>query len=623
MPPLFKMSLKLSSEKILIIILSFIFLFLMHLFLPNIGGVIARQNEQIIWLFSGAIIFIGALRVLFRKTLIESPLQIYILLFISLWLFSLLFNPIKNIDNFFINSIFLLSSLLLWMAFLQFELTEKQKLLILFFIFISSIIESLIGIIQFFGLYKYIPVTPSPEVGMVGGVFQQKNTFASYIATGIIISLFFIQEDLLIGFSKIKKILFFPGIFLLSLSLIIAESRTGLLGVTFGLILMFIIRRKNLLEIKKKALIWLMVFLTGISSGFFLLSIRDQLGIEKLMAKKLRWFSDPEQVSYKERILMQRASLEMFKEKPFTGHGFSNFGSLYMYYQAKIKNSNPSYRGTGLSYTHHPHNEISLIIAEAGLLGISGLFILFYGFFKFFTKTGFEHAGTYIALLSPFLIHSLFEYPLRLSVAHWFTFIILFYLATSNLVKKTELKISPKLTQILTTAGCALFILFSVFIVKTFIAYNQLVIWYIEYTEKKKADLINLEPASQNFYLKNWAKPMYMFTKAEEAVKDIEKNKDFLFEFLNWAQAEKKRLPIPQVFQYDAYVLLNLGMHFQKWDYFDEAMRTVEEGLFIYPENKELKELRIKIFREAFKLVLKNFEKKNNIKLSNHKNKIA
>jgi len=619
LPP-FKMSLKLSLEKILILILSFIFLFLMHLFLPNIGGVIARQNEQIIWLFSGTIIFIGALRVLFQKTLIESQLQIYILLFVSLWLLSILFNPLKNMDNFFINLSWLLGGLLLWITFFQFELTEKQKLTILFLIFISCVIESLIGIIQFFGLYKYISVTPSPEVGMVGGVFQQKNTFASYIATGLIISLFFIQTDLLKSFLKIKKVLFFLGVFLLSLSLIIAESRVGLLGVTFGLILMFIAKRKNFLEIKKKALIWLMVFLTGISSGFFLLSIRDQLGIEKLMAKKIKWFSDPEQVSYKERILMQKTAFEMFKEKPFAGHGFSNFGSLYVYYQAKVKNSNPdSYKGTGLLYTHHPHNEISLIIAESGILGILALLILIYGFLKFFIKIGSEHAGTYVSLLSPFLIHSLFEYPLRLSVAHWFTFIFLIYLATSNLVKKTDLKISSKLTSILTTVVCALFILFSVFVIKTFIAYNQLVIWYIEYTEGKKADLINLEPATKNFYLKNWAKPMYMFAKAEEAVKDIEKNKEFLFDFLKWSEAEKKRLPIPQVFQYDAFVLLNLGMYFQKWDYFDEAMKTVEEGLFIYPENKELKELRKTIFREAFKLVLKNFEKKNNIKLSNYK----
>lgn len=610
MPPLIKMiSSKLSAEKILLIILSAVFLFIMHIFLPNIGGVIAKQVEYLIWFFSGAIVFIASLKLLKDRTLKESSLKIYLLLFITAWIGSTVFNQIRNLDYFLISSAWLVGGFILWFALHQYEFTQRQKLFIFLLIFLSAVIESLIGVIQFFGLYRYIPVTPSPEAGMVGGVFQQKNLFASYIATGLAVSLYLISTVWLRSFSSLKKTLFFTGVFILSLSLIIAQSRTGLLGITVAIILLFLARGKNYKSIKKTLFVWLMVFIAGFSAGFFLLSIKDQLGIEKLAVKKIKWFSDPEQVSYRERILMYETSFEMFKEKPFTGQGFSNLSSLYVYYQAKVKKSNPDYyKGTGYQYTHHPHNEMALIVAESGILGILGVLCLLYGILRYAKKIGYQRAGLYTALLTPFLIHMMLEYPLHLSVAHWFAFVLVGAMATSHFLKKTEFKINKKLTIALAGAISCLFILFSVYIVKTFIAYNQLVIWYIEYTEGRNARVENLIPAKENLYLRNWAKPMYMFYSAENALKDIEQNKSFLLDFLNWSEVEKRRIPIPQVFLYDAYVLFSLGKHFGKFEYLNEAVKSAEEGLKLYPDNQELKNLRKTILVEAFRNIFKNLK---------------
>ncbi|WP_353683964.1 Wzy polymerase domain-containing protein [Thermodesulfovibrio sp. 3907-1M] len=613
MPPFLKIN-KLSAERILLFILSFVFLFIMHIFLPNIGGVIAKQVEYVIWFCSGAVVFIAGLKVIGSKTIKDSPLKIYILLFIALWIGSIVFNPIRNLDYFLISSAWLSGGFVLWFALIQYELTVRQKLFILFLIFLSALIESMIGIIQFFGLYRYIPVSPSPEAGMVGGVFQQKNLFASWIATGLIISLYLISTAWLRSFSKAKKILFFSGVFVLSLSLIIAESRTGLLGVAVAMTLIFISRWKNYRAIKKTVFVLIMIFIAGFSTGFLLLSIQDQLSIEKLALKKIKWFSDPEQISYRERILMYETSFEMFREKPITGQGFSNFGSLYMYYQAKVKKLHPQYyKGTGNQYTHHPHNELSLIVAESGGMGIAGLLILLYGVLRFCKKIGLTRAVAYTGLLTPFSIHMMLEYPLHLSVAHWFAFLLIGAIATSHFLKKTELRIKKILQVISVATVSVLFLLFSVFIVKIFIAYNQLVIWYIDYSEGKQAYIENLIPAKENIYLRNWAMPMYMFYSAENALKDIDKNKEFLLDFLEWAEAEKKRIPIPQVFQYDAFVLFNLGKHFDRFEYLSEAAKSTEEGLKLYPDNQELKNLRRVILVEAFKRILNNF-KKNNLK---------
>ncbi|MEN2994363.1 MAG: Wzy polymerase domain-containing protein, partial [Thermodesulfovibrio sp.] len=282
----------------------------------------------------------------------------------------------------------------------------------------------------------------------------------------------------------------------------------------------------------------------------------------------------------------------------------------YMYYQAKVKKSNPDYyKGSGNQYTHHPHNEFFLIVAESGILGILGILCVFYGFLRFAKKIGFQRTCVYTALLTPFFIHMMLEYPMHLSVSHWFCFILLFSFASSHFVEKTKFELPKRLKTILIALFSFLFVLFVIFVSKTFIAYNQLVIWYIEYSEGKEAKIENLIPAKENLYLRNWAKPMYMFYGVEIALKDIEKNQDFLRYFMDWAEAEKKRIPIPQVFQYDAYVLLSLGRHFKQFEYLNEAVKSAEEAVTLYPENKELRDLLKTILVEAFREIFKDIKR--------------
>ena len=71
----------LSSNRYLLIILSVILLFLMHVFMPNIGGLVAHPREYFIWLGIGAVIFLGILNVIEKKSLIEFPFKIYIFFF--------------------------------------------------------------------------------------------------------------------------------------------------------------------------------------------------------------------------------------------------------------------------------------------------------------------------------------------------------------------------------------------------------------------------------------------------------------------------------------------------------------------------------------------------------------
>lgn len=591
------------TDRVLLILCASLLLLIVHIFLPNIGSVLAKQNDFLIWFISGLIVFIASLKVLWRGSLTESPLMLSIIIFVTGWMGGSLFNEIYNLDFFSLQCIWLIGGVILWISLLQFELDDRQERILLSLIFVSAVIESLIGLIQFSGLYRYIPVTPSPAPGVVGGAFQQKNLFASWIATGTVISLYLITTPFFDNLVRKKKFLFCTGVFLLALNLAIAQSRTGIAGTIPGIVLVMLARKGEFIHLKKRLFIWLLILTFGLFCGFSLLYFQDRIGVERFTVKKITWFTDPDQTSYRERILMLKTSMDMFLEKPLTGQGFGNFPSLYAYYQAKNKKDKPSWRNLGGSFTHHPHNELALIVAESGILGLLGIAALLAGLMRFASKTGYLHAFKYLAFLTPFLFHMLVEYPLHNSVTHWFTFVLLFALATRHVVKETRVAISTRTKIALTTFFSCFFLLFSIYLTNTFVAYNRFVIWFTEYSEGKEARVENIEQATNNFYLRLLAKPMSMFAKAERAVRDIDQNTEFLNDFLNWSQREKRRLPLPQVFEYEAFVFLNLGIHYKKLSYFSEALKSVNEGLELYGNNEFLKKLKKIIFVEAVKTI--------------------
>ncbi|PIP13645.1 MAG: hypothetical protein COX49_01600, partial [bacterium (Candidatus Stahlbacteria) CG23_combo_of_CG06-09_8_20_14_all_40_9] len=392
-------------------------------------------------------------------------------------------------DMFIINALLLVAAVHLWLGLHQFKLNEQQKETILLIIFASAVIESIIGIMQFFGLYKYIPITPAPEVGMVGGAFQQKNLFASWMAIGLIISLYFITTDRFKNYHKKTKILFLLCVALLSLSLIIAGSRTGLLGTALAMAVILTSRVRHYLKkgahggsrVSPMLLAWLMVFFIGMAGGYFLLSVKDRLGIEKLAVKQIEWFSDIKQPSYVHRILMCKTSFEMLKERPIFGQGFSNFGSLYMYHQAKVIRSEPEYKKLIGDYISHPHNEIFRIMAESGIAGILAILIAVAGFIRMLYKLGLQRAGLYTAILMPLLVHMMFEYPLELSTSHYLVFLIFLYMATSHFVEEKRLNLRKSAGVLTIFISLIMYICVSGYTMKTFYDYMNMVIYSTEY----------------------------------------------------------------------------------------------------------------------------------------------
>lgn len=593
------MPLKLSRNRYLLLILAVIYLFLMHLYIPNLGGAVALPVEYLLTIAIAVIIFMGTARALKNKSLRAAPAMPYFLVFVALLLLSSLFSPIKNMGIFLIDMMRLMAGGLLWLAFLQFKLETRERLTILLFIFASAVIEAILGLMQFFELYKYIPVT-LPYNQMVGA-FQQRNLLASWTATGLVISLYLITTKRFKG-NRAKKAFLYAGAALLTLVIIAGGSRTGLIGAAAAIAALLGLRWRHYRLAWKRLVIWLLMLCIGTALGLVLLGgFKERPSIETVVSQQTKLFFDTGQGSYTRRILMYKTSLAMFKEKPLFGQGFSNFKSLYMYKQAEVMKAEPEYMELISDYTSHPHNEVLLIIAENGLVGLIALMVLFSGAARTAFRYGRERAGLYGAFLLPVSLHMLTEFPLHLSVSFYLLFILLVSIATCHFSKDIRLDPPLYISRAVIAVAAALTLLFSGYTLATFTAYNLLVAWNKE-RQKYGAGLeAELMPAARNLYLRNWAGPFYELEKAKNAFneiannRDLEKNLSLLRKSVEWSSGQKQRLPFLDVFINEANALLVLWAKSKESHYFSQALKTVEEGLSLYPNDSVLKELSIKI----------------------------
>ncbi|MBI4844616.1 MAG: O-antigen ligase family protein [Nitrospirae bacterium] len=510
-----------------------------------------------------------------------------------------------NRDLFLINTARILAGVMIWLSLHQFRLKEEEKEGILWIIFISAVIASLLAVMQPYVLTDYIPPA--------GGVFQQKNLYASWAATGIAISLYLITAERFKGCGTAKKTLYFISILILSAGIVLADSRSGLIGAVLAVTALLAVNLSDYIKIKKHLAVWMLIFAVGMGSGLYLSGMRSgKAAPMEEVKEKAKWLSDTGQRSYTERLLMYRTSYEMFKEKPLFGQGFSNFESLYMYHQAETAEKNPEYKKLINDYISHPHNEMFYILAECGVAGMIAVGVALYGIGRALKKAGRKKAGVYIALFIPLFVHMMVEFPLKLSTAHYLLFLILLYIVTSEDADEKEVMLGKTLKRAVIVASLSLYALTAAYTLKTLHDYMHYLAFIAKFETEGVISENSVAPAMNNIYLRNWAVPHYMFAKATEAASDTSRHADFVPQFLKWNDSEKRRRPIRAAFNREALLLYNMGVNDRKQPlyFLNEAMKTVEEGLKIYPAASDLAKLKSMILSAYMKNVYDLYQKK-------------
>lgn len=240
-------------------------------------------------------------------------------------------------------------------------------------------------------------------------------------------------------------------------------------------------------------------------------------------------------------------------------------------------------------YVSHPHNEILYRLAESGLIGGAGLFILLAVFGYGLFKLGRERGGLYLSLLIPIGLHTQFGYPLYQSAAHWMLFLMLCYLPSSHFTKSIPLKLNRAVRLFFAAVISGILILSAVFLIRTFKAQISMTKYSNLLLSKGEINMSLLWTALDNAYLEQTATRFLMDARLRLGLSQ-HKN-DWLRDFVKWSKKERQSTPYPSLYLKEARALYALGSK-------KEAIDLLDEGLSLYPGKQDLLETKATLASE-------------------------
>ncbi len=325
--------------------LAVVYLLAMHFFMPNPGGAgLALSFNTTVWIATSITLAIGLYQLANNQALRYSKLTI------GLWLScALLTLPItySNADWFHTlgRLVGLWAGFTLFLVLQQFRFSNKHKQRLLWFILLGSVIEAVIGLIQYFWLEPGNPFGYDTEANRPYGIFQQPNVMASFLATGLVLSGYLLARQPEKYDSRWSKIgILYATPLLTAPLLVVLASRTGWLAslLSIALVAPYLYRFAS----RRRFTLWLLAITLGICAGFTAMYGQGTSGFvaNKADLESPRRFTFPQ-------------TIDMIIEKPFTGYGYGKFEAQYLLYTARQHQLNSSYPA-GLASMDHPHNEL-------------------------------------------------------------------------------------------------------------------------------------------------------------------------------------------------------------------------------------------------------------------------
>ncbi|MFH1778009.1 MAG: O-antigen ligase family protein [Candidatus Omnitrophota bacterium] len=247
--------------------------------------------------------------------------------------------------------------------------------------------------------------------GKITSCFGHFNTLAMYLGPIItIISSFMLY----LTKNRWQKIFLTVLILLLVLCMIFSGSRGGWVSLFFALLLVGFLRDKRMFAILIIiAIIFLTTFLTN----------------DRIRENNIVRFGDSG------RILIWKASLNMFRERPVFGYGINTF--MYNYPRFMLRTAWEEYT------SDLPHNCYLMIAVEMGIVGFLAFLYLLYALFEIIFKSLARmpkqdfFTGVLTGLLGAlicYLIHSFFDNNLQtMQTAFLFWFLVGVTIATISI----------------------------------------------------------------------------------------------------------------------------------------------------------------------------------------------
>ena len=241
--------------------------------------------------------------------------------------------------------------------------------------------------------------------------FGQYNLLGSFVATLLVLAA---AAFVLNPMRPLRRFMLALIIIFISIDLPFVRSKTALLGVILGLSVLGLhvyfsgANRQTLNRYGLTLALTLLAYFGAVWFGEFL-ALDDQLASRTYAAN---------QSSFSTRYTMWVIGFRGFLEKPVFGHGLGAYLSLYMEHFGRYG------LAEGLTFyqlVSIPHNLFVHILSETGLFGLIVIMgpLIWLGL-RLFGQS--DNRWLVLALLTPILLHSQFEYPYIASGSHYWLF---------------------------------------------------------------------------------------------------------------------------------------------------------------------------------------------------------
>lgn len=323
--------------------------------------------------------------------------------------------------------IFLAALLVYFAAMLAFIDSPRRLRIITYVIIIFGFALAFIGIIQkiisptkIYGLLEAASGSPF-------GPFVNRHNFAAYMemTLGVTLGLLFsgaVERD--------KRLLYFTGIALMGVALLMTQSRGGLVSfvASLGFLTVLWLFKQDSKGREIKASGKTILAGIGIAVAFIVLLLWGVAYIGE--DTSLTRFAEQQKIDdpTSSRTEIWKTSVKMIAARPILGWGLGAYGVSYTQFDER----------NGISRPEQAHNDYLQVLADAGIIGaLLGVFFigsLFYqGWMRRKTKDVFRRGVAMGALTGCFslLVHSFFDFTLHIT-AVGLLFLTCVTLATIN-----------------------------------------------------------------------------------------------------------------------------------------------------------------------------------------------
>ena len=333
---MFKLFYKIQAERI------FFSLIILSTLLPTFGAI---DNNSIRWLFISLISASYILRLLLNKEKVHYNSILNTILFIVILYIGFSILNADNINEGIISAYKILITIsVFFLSIIAFKKIESPLLFLAQLLSFFLLLESL-----------YLIIDYNISRSFIKGIAQNPNISSSSIVFKLIFFLYLKNN-----FKNLKfKFLIWLIEIVAIISIIILQSRLGLLSLIFIYFSIFVFQR----TIRKKIILSFLIILTS----FIYFSNTTNSNILSYN------FSEDE--SSIQRVQFYNTAIDLIKQKPLFGFGHGSWK-----YESLL---NSSLKNERILVPYYTHNDFLQIFVEMGILG-------FLIYLSFFIKIGFE-----------------------------------------------------------------------------------------------------------------------------------------------------------------------------------------------------------------------------------------